>query len=135
MKRFVIFASIILSVALVYFANANQTSNYVVAYYFHGENRCELDLNIENAFTEFFPENYQGFLDNGSLDFQVINYEKEGNTHYEKIFNLVAQNLIIARYENNALKEFKNLEDIWTKIGDPEEFNKYLKDELDAYLR
>lgn len=106
----------------------------VVAYYFHGHKRCPSCLKIEAYSKEAVETGFGKAMQNGSLVWQVVNYEEPGFEHYADDYKLVTQSLVIVDLSNGEQMEWKNLDRVWLLLGDKDEFMTYVRDEINMYL-
>jgi hypothetical protein len=109
--------------------------SYVKVYYFHGDRRCKTCNTIEDYSKAFVRNNFNKSLENGDLAMEIVNYDKEENEHYTEMFDLFNQALIIVRYEDGKMKEWKNLPKIWEYVSDENKFEKYVVKEIRKYLK
>lgn len=109
-------------------------SSRVVVYYFHRTQRCHTCLTLEKFSREAVEKIYQKELKSGKLEFKALNIELPENEHFISDFDLYGSALIVARYDDKKLAEFKDLAEIWTFAGEPEKFNEYVKGEIDKIL-
>jgi len=107
----------------------------VVAYYFHGNFRCQTCRKIE-AYSRMAVEN--GFpedLKARRLEWRVTNVEEPGNEHFIQDYQLFSKSLVLVAKEGSKQTRWKNLQEVWTLVGDEEAFIQYVQDEIRAFLR
>ena len=106
----------------------------VVAYYFHGDVRCRTCLLLEEmtlcAVRDSFPES----LGDGSLGLEVVNFQDEGKQHFADSFDLKHQSVVLASYEEDKIRRWKNLEQIWELYDKPRDFDAYIVAEINSFL-
>ncbi|MCX5902975.1 MAG: nitrophenyl compound nitroreductase subunit ArsF family protein [Proteobacteria bacterium] len=106
----------------------------IMAYYFHGNFRCNNCFTIEQyskeAIEKYFPEQ----LKNGKLTFSVINTDMPENEHFIKDYQLYTKSLIVAEFKNGKQVKWTNLEKVWNYINDRDAFYNYVKTEIQKYL-
>ena len=105
----------------------------VVAYYFHGNFRCQTCRKIEALSREAVESGFPGDLKAGRLEWRVINVEEPGNEHFVQDYQLVSKALVLVAKEDSKQTRWKNLQKVWTLVGDKEEFIQYVRDEIRAY--
>ena len=106
----------------------------VVAYYFHRTQRCRtclaMEAYAEKALTETFPD----ALASGKLEWRVLNLEELDNEHFVQDYGLTASALVMVRLENDQPQKWKNLDDVWTLVGNEGAFKGYVELEARDYL-
>jgi len=107
----------------------------VIAYYCHGTFRCSTCRTIEkyshDAIYQYFPKE----LSTGKLEFKAVNVEEEENRHYIKDYQLFSKSLIIVLYKDDKQVKWKNLKEVWIHVGDKDKFFRYVKDEVEGFLK
>jgi hypothetical protein len=107
----------------------------VIAYYFHGDYRCYNCMTIEQyskeAIEKYFPEQ----IKSGKLAFSVLNIDQPENAHFVKDYQLYTRTLIIAEFKNGKQVRWTSLTKVWDYIKDRDAFYKYVKSEIDTYLK
>lgn len=109
----------------------------IVAYYFHGTYRCPTCLAIEKHSREAVEQYFPQELQRGRLEFQAVNVETPEHRHYIQEYQLYGPSLILALFEGDRQKKYKNLTDVLYqgKIRTFEEFSRYIRDEVQELLR
>jgi len=107
----------------------------IFAYYLHGDRRCatcrKLEAYSEEALREGFPE----MLEDSTLIWGTINYDREENEHYLKDYNLFTKALILSRVRDGSEIEWKNLDRIWELVKDKDKYLEYVRKETEAFLK
>ena len=116
-------------------AAADPPRHKIVAYYFHGQVRCETCLNIEHYTNEALNTHFGGDLADGRLEWRVINRELPPNEHFVQDYGLYSQALIIIDSIPGQPAVWKNLEAIWDHAHDKPAFMEYVRSEVDQYLK
>jgi hypothetical protein len=111
------------------------SKNYVKVIYFHGDKRCATCQKIEKYSTEAVKKSFKNELKNGKVKWAVIDFDKDENEHYMDEYALFTQSLVVIKYKDGKQKEWKNCAKIWEKVGDESKFKKYVKDEVNKYLK
>ena len=105
----------------------------ILAYYFHPTARCVTCRNIEaysiGAINEWEEKSGRKVV------WEELNIEDSVNVHYVSEYNLEFSSLVIARYTGDRKDIWKNLEDTWKLVNDKESFKKYVKFELNQFLK
>jgi hypothetical protein len=107
----------------------------VIAYYFHGDYRCYNCMTIEQYSKEAIEKYFPGQLKSGKLAFSVLNIDLPENAHFVKDYQLYTRTLIIAEFKNGKQVRWTSLTKVWDYIKDRDAFHKYVKTEIDTYLK
>jgi hypothetical protein len=112
----------------------NVSDRTVVAYYFHGNFRCQTCRKIEALSREAVESGFPEDLKVGRLEWRVINVEESGNEHFIQDYQLFSKSLVLVAKEGSKQTRWKNLQEVWTLVGNREAFIKYVQAEIRAYL-
>lgn len=115
-------------------AKNEKAKSYVKVIYFHGEQRCQTCLTIEELTKHAVEGNFSNELKSGEIVLNVINYDEEKNKHYMDDYKLYNQALIVVKYVEGKQKKWKDLPKIWEFSGDSKKFFSYVKNEVKKYL-
>lgn len=113
---------------------AQNTADRVVVFYLHGNRRCATCKKLEAYSEEAVATGFATQLADSTLVWQVINFEDADNEHYVKDYGLYSQSLVLSRRRGGREIEWKNLDEIWTLVGNRKEFMAYVQAELAAFL-
>jgi len=106
----------------------------VIATYFHGNRRCatcrKLEAYAQEAVTGGFPDEIAA----GVLQWRVVNFDEDANAHFLEDYELFSQAVILSRLEGGKETVWKNLDRIWTLVGDQEAYLAYVRSELRTFL-
>jgi hypothetical protein len=133
--------TVIVFVGILTFSNLSskeqdkKTANYVKVIYFHGENRCSSCLKIEKYSAEAVNSIFKKDIEQGKVNWSVINFDEEKNKHFTDDYQLFNQTLIVAKYQNGKQIKWKACDKVWELLGDRKKFDKYIKDEVNKYLK
>lgn len=116
-------------------ADKKETKIYVKVIYFHGDYRCATCNKLEAYSKETIEKYFSDEIKSGKVKWDAINFDKKENKHYLDDFKLYNKALMIIKYENGKQKEWKNLEKIWEMVSDKSEYFKYVKNEINKYLK
>ena len=104
---------LILSIFLLgMFPSLSQAQGVVIVRYFHSNVRCSTCLAFED-WSETAVERFPKELKNGTLKWQVINFDEPGNEHYIKDYDLAEKSLVLIREEDGKVVKWKNVEEFW----------------------
>jgi hypothetical protein len=106
----------------------------VVAYYFHGNMRCNTCRKLEAYSEEAISKGFADQIAAGELKWRAVNTDEPDNKHYIKDFELTSKSLVLAEYRDGEVKRWKNLKLIWQLVGDKDGFLKYVRDTTTDFL-
>jgi len=113
--------------------NKKEDTQRILAYYFHPTARCVTCRNIEAYSIEAINEWEE--KSGRKVVWEELNIEDSVNEHYVSEYNLEFSSLVLARYTEGRKDKWKNLEDTWKLANDKESFKKYVKFELNQFLK
>lgn len=102
----------------------------VLVYYFHGAVRCPTCRAIEALSRHAIQAGFARALEEGTLEWHVVNVEEEGNDHFIKEYQLFTSSLVIQKMNGGKKVEWKNLERVWDLIRDESAFTAYVQCEI-----
>jgi len=105
-----------------------------IAYYFHGNFRCDNCKKIEQYSREAIEKYFAEELKTKTLTFTIINTDLPGNEHYIEDYQLYTRSLVIAEFEDGKQIRWKNLAKVWDYLNDKDAFYEYVKSEIRNYL-
>jgi len=120
--------------ALANNSSATQGSK-VIAYYFHGNFRCDSCLKIEKYSREAIEQNFKNELNSGTLVFKVINVEDKGNEHFMNDYQLYTKSLVISLVKDGKEVKYENLKKVWEYLNNQSKFHDYVKTGIESYLK
>ena len=106
----------------------------VVVYYFHGNTRCITCKKIESFARSAIESGFAAELKTGRIEFRSVNVEEPNNEHYVQDYQLVTRSVVLSRIRNDKQDTWKNLDQVWTLVRDPDVFNRYVVDETKQLL-
>ncbi len=106
----------------------------VVAYYFHGNTRCNTCRTIEKYTRETIQLEFKNALKDGRLVFKIVNIEEPQNTHFVQDFQLTNRSVVLVKYEKGVQTDWSNLEQVWDFVSNRDDYAKYIKDETNQML-
>jgi len=109
-------------------------SRKFVAYYFHGDFRCDNCKKIEQYSREAIEKYFADQLKSGELAFKVINMDRPENKHFINDYQLYTSSLVIAECKGTTQVRWKNLAEVWNNLDDQEAFHDYVKTEIQKYM-
>lgn len=108
----------------------NKSSKKVIIYYFHGNMRCSNCHKIETYTKEAYSK-----IKNKNLELRIINTDEPRDRHFTNDYNLYTKSVVISRVQNEKQVKWKNLDKIWTLLGDKLKFENYIIKETKSYLK
>lgn len=107
----------------------------VIAMYFHRTERCPTCEMMGSYSGEAVKIGFPEQLKKGTVEFKMIDYEKNENAALAKAYKIKGPALIIAKIEANKVNEYKDLKEIWSKVREKAEFIAYVQENVKAYAR
>jgi hypothetical protein len=114
--------------------SVKETPSKFVAYYFHGNFRCDNCKKIEQYSRESVELYFSEQLKTGELTFKVINTDVPANEHFVEDYQLYTRSLIIAEFKDGKQVRWKNLAKVWDYLNNKEKFYEYVKSEIQNYV-
>lgn len=106
----------------------------LVVYYFHGNTRCITCKKIESFAKSAIESAFAAELKTGQIQFRVVNVEEPMNEHFVQDYQLATRSVVLSRLRNDKQDAWKNLDQVWTLVRDPEAFQRYVVDETKQLL-
>jgi hypothetical protein len=114
---------------------ALKAKNKVVVTYFHSNFRCSTCLTIEAWSKLTVQKAYASELKSGRIQWRVINIDQPGSEHFKKDYNLSGSTVIVSALKNGKQARWKNLDKVWDLLGDASAFERYIRDEVDGFIK
>lgn len=114
-------------------APAESPSGHVVAYYFHGDVRCQGCLTIESYTDLALRRNFAAELAAGDLVWAVTNIDLEENAHFSDDFALDGRTVVLAEVRDGEVLRWKNLERVWEFLDDAAGFERFVVAEVRSF--
>ena len=138
MKRVTLITLAVATVAVMFAPTvgaAEGPADRVVAIYFHRTERCPTCRKMGSYTEEAIKTGYAGQIKNGSVEFHYVDFQNKKNAALAKGYKVKGPALIIAKIRDNKVKAYTNLDEMWTKVRDKPEFIRYVRKNVDGYLR
>lgn len=110
------------------------TSPNVIVYYFHGNTRCITCKKIESFAKSAIENSFADELKTGKIEFRAVNIEEPKNEHFVQDYQLVTRSVVLSRIRNDKQDAWKNLDQVWNLVRDPEAFQRYVVAETKQLL-
>ena len=111
-----------------------QSDSRVVAYYFHGNIRCDTCREIEAYAKEAIETGFRDALKSGRLEFRAVNVDESQNEHFVQDYELSTGSVVIVQFKNGKQTEWKNLQLVWEFVRDRDAFFTYIQEETKSLL-
>ena len=108
--------------------------NCLVVYYFHGNARCSTCIKFEEYTNRTMTEEFPDQLEDNSIKWIVLNIDDPENEQYRDLYRLYTKAVIVSERVNGQETRWKDLKDIWSRVGDEADFRNYIKSEVEAWL-
>ena len=115
-------------------SHTDKAARTLIAYYFHGNFRCDNCKKIEQYSQEAVERYFAEEIKTKKLTFTIINTDLPENRHFIEDYQLYTRSLIVAEYKDNKQIRWKNLTKVWDYLKDKDAFYEYVKSEIQNYL-
>ena len=112
-------------------ATANEK---LIVYYFHGNMRCPTCYKLESYAKSVVENDFSSAIKNGKLEWKTVNVEDKGNEHFANDYKLYTKSVIVSTQKDGKESSWKNLDQIWTLVGDQTKYMEYIHNEVKACL-
>lgn len=119
MKKLIAFFGVFLGLLNIAFA-----ADKVNVYYFCGRPRCVTCVKIEN-----YTKNAVDSMKDNDVIYKTIDMDNTDNSAMVKKYGLYTKSVIVSKTINGKEK-WKNLDKIWLKTSNENEFKKYIVTEI-----
>ena len=130
----ILVAAFVTTLALETAVAADPPKERVAVMYFHRTQRCPTCKKMGSYSEEATKAVAKGQA-KGKVAFYYVDFQDEKNAAYKKAYSISGPALIVAKVKGSNVTEYKNLKDIWTKVRDKEQFVKYVKENIESYLK
>jgi hypothetical protein len=110
------------------------TNRRFIVYYFHTTVRCTTCRKIEEYAQEGVERGFGAELRSGRLAWRVVNVEPAENRHYISDYRLYTKSVVVSEFIGGNRGRYKTLEKVWELVGDKDEFQKYVQDEVRRFI-
>jgi len=112
----------------------SQTSEIVLAYYFHGDVRCATCRRLESYSHLAIETGFKEKIDDSTLIWKSVNFDEKANKHFIDDYKLYTKAVILSRVKDGKEIEWKNLDKIWNLVGNKDRFMDYVQSETQNFL-
>lgn len=107
----------------------------VIVFYFHGNIRCYTCKRIEQLTVKAVTEAFNNEIKKGLIELQVLNVEDPKYRHFINDYQLYTRSVVVSDFRQGKQKRWKNLQKVWELVHNEEAFGKYIKQEVQEYLK
>ncbi len=104
----------------------------VKIFYMHSTFRCVTCNGIESRAREIVEKDFAEAKNNDTVLWEDVNFQE--NELLARQFDVVASCIVVSVMQNNEIIEFEKLDEVWTLIEKPAEFDAYVKAALNKAL-
>jgi hypothetical protein len=115
-------------------AAADTPKDRVLAIYFHRTERCPTCQKMGSYSEEAVKQRFAEQVKQGTVAFYFIDFEDAKNAKLVKGYKVDGPALIVAKIRDKKVEEYRNLEDIWTNVGDKAAFLEYVQENITTML-
>jgi len=116
-------------------APAAPPPDVVVVTYFHRNKRCNTCMRIETYAREAVQAGFAADVAAGRVTFRTVNLDTPGNERYVDQYQLFANAVVLAEFRGGIQTRWKNLAEVWDRVGDRADFMGYVERELADFMR
>lgn len=106
----------------------------IIAYYFHTTYRCATCRRIEAYSREAIDTGFARELQDGRLEFRLVNVQLPENRHFIEDYQLFTKSLVLIRMKDGKQVEWTNLDRVWELTGNRDAFVGYVQRGVRGYL-
>jgi len=110
------------------------TADGLAAFYVHRTFRCATCNRMEKFSREAVEGGFGEDLKAGRLRFAVVNVDEPANRHLIDELKVAANGVFVAQYKDGQVARSKYLDQVWELSGDREQFVRYVREELAAFM-
>jgi len=114
--------------------DANPNGDVIIAYYFHGTQRCATCKKLEAYSREALKKGFPEDIADSSIVFTMVNYDLDENRHYIDDYGLYTKALILSKVSDGKEVEWKNLDKIWQLVRDEDKYIEYVQKETADFM-
>ena len=102
------------------FSNIAFAADKVNVYYFYGKPRCTTCMKIEN-----YTKSAVASMNDKDVVFKGVDMDNPNNGAMVKKYNLFTKSVIVSKIKNGK-EQWKNLDKIFLKVGNEQDFKNYI---------
>ncbi len=105
----------------------------LMVFYCHSTFRCETCNKIEKMAKQLIETKYAQQLKNGEMQWNEFNFQK--NSDLSSAFDVSSSCVIVALQGETGYSSYKRLEQVWQLLEKPDEFNQYIIENVEEFLK
>ncbi|WP_145298815.1 nitrophenyl compound nitroreductase subunit ArsF family protein [Crateriforma conspicua] len=106
----------------------------VIAMYFHRTQRCPTCKMMGGYSEQAVTKGFAKQLADGSVEFRMIDYEKKENAALAQAYKVKGPALIVAQIRSDKVRQYKDLEKIWSLVREKDKFIAYVQSNVKEYM-
>ena len=114
--------------------DARREGHKVIAYYFHGNMRCDMCRSIERQAYQAVTTVFADAIRTGALAWKAVNVDQPAHEHFTQDYELTSSSLVLAAFKDGRPSHWRTLEKVWSLVHDEDAFRAYVVKEVRACL-
>lgn len=110
----------------------NTGGEAIHVYYMHAAFRCVTCNTIEKMTKELLNSKFADGLKSGEIIFSKVNFQE--NEKLARQFEVISSCVVVAKEKDGNIIEYKRLDEVWTLLDKPAEFNAYVSKAIQSFL-
>lgn len=102
--------------------------------YFHATARCASCLKIEDLTNATMTMRFAGPIAEKRIVWRLVNVDEPEHAHFVKDYGLFTKSVVVSEVRAGKEVRWKNLDQVWHLLGDPDAFQGYVEREVRAWL-
>jgi len=107
-----------------------QQDNQLIVYYFYGDKRCPTCHKLETYAKEALDSYFADEIASKNIVWKTVNIDKTENSHFIRDYKLVTKSVVLSEVANGKEVGWKNLDQIWKKVGDKDSYLQYIRESI-----
>lgn len=100
-------------------------------YYMHATFRCVTCNTIEKMTKDLLNGKFAREMQKNEIIFSEVNFQKDEKL--AKAFDVLSSCVVVAKEKDGNAIEYKRLDEVWTLISKPDEFNAYVSKAIQSF--
>ncbi|WP_168565897.1 nitrophenyl compound nitroreductase subunit ArsF family protein [Crateriforma spongiae] len=109
-------------------------SDRVIAMYFHRTQRCPTCKMMGGYSEQAVTKGFAKQMADGTVEFRMIDYEKKENAGLAQAYNVKGPALIVAQIRSDKVRQYKDLNKIWSLVRVKNKFTAYVQSNVKDYM-
>jgi len=116
-------------------AEAGDRAREMIVYYFWEPPRCDTCRKLEAYTLEAVRDGFADAMKSGRLEWRMVDVSEPQNEHFTKRYGLFTKSVVLSHVEAGKEMRWKNLEEIWLRVGDKADYLAYIRTEVEKFLK